>query len=105
MKANTKYTALELLTAAKVVKPETLIGKVRVRIGGLPVNKPDHVINVTPGTTELAVLVGQDDYTIAFDGDEAESAVSAGARASLDAEGAAIKATDKHLETTESVEE
>lgn len=96
MKANAKYTAEELLNEAGFDGDK--LGKVRVRIGGIPVNKPDHVINIPAGSDKIDVLVGQDTKELSFDGDNDERQVSDGARASLDAEGAAIEATDEHKE-------
>lgn len=69
MKANKKYTALELVTAAGFEDVE--FGKIRVRIGGIRgIVTPDHVIRVTPGTTEIDVMVGNEVKTVTFEGDE-----------------------------------
>jgi hypothetical protein len=71
MKANKKYTALELTTAAGFEKVE--FGKIRVRIGGIRgISSADHLIRVTPGTTEIEVMVGNEVKPVTFDGDETE---------------------------------
>lgn len=69
MKANKKYTALELVTAAGFEGVE--FGKIRVRIGGIPgIVTPDHSIRVTAGTTEIDVMVGMEVKKVTFEGDE-----------------------------------
>lgn len=104
MKANTKYTAIEILTEAGVEHPEDKIGAVRVRIGGLPVNTPDHVINVSAETTELNIIVGTDELTVPVDEGEEEREISEGARTALDVEGQAQE-EHTHVTTEETPEE
>jgi len=50
-----KYTAKEILVLAGVESPETIIGKKRVRIGGLSVRTLDHIINVQSPSIEITV--------------------------------------------------
>lgn len=65
MKANAKYTAIEILTAAGIEAPETKIGKMRVRIAGVTgIVKPEHTIKFQPGTKEVEIIVGQDVTTL-----------------------------------------
>ena len=59
-----KYTAKEILTLAGVEKPEEIVGKMRVRIGGISVRKLDHIINVKSGTLEVVVGVEKADVEI-----------------------------------------
>jgi hypothetical protein len=88
MIANTKYTALEILTAAGIEKPEEKFGKVRVRIGGIHgIVKPDHIIRIPNGTKEVAVLVGVETATIPLE-EGAEAAVSESAQKAIEAKGA-----------------
>lgn len=88
MKANTKYTALEILTEAGIEKPEEKIGKMRVRIGGLSgIVKPDHIIRVPSGTKEVSVLVGQETATIPVEEDSEDAAVSESAQVAIEAKG------------------
>lgn len=87
MKANTKTTVLEILTAAGVEKPEEKLGAVRVRIGGIPVNK-DQLIKVQPGTKTIDVIVGVDKHQVTIEGDEEAFTVSDGAKVMLEAKGA-----------------
>lgn len=56
--ANTKLTALEVLQECGVENAESIFGTARVRIGGIAgINTPDHLINITPETTNLEVIV------------------------------------------------
>jgi len=88
MKANTKYTALEILTLSGIEKPEEKFGKVRVRIAGIAgITKPDHLIKLQAGTKEFDVIVGEETKTVKIEGDEETSVVSEGARVSLDNKG------------------
>lgn len=95
MKANTKYTALEILTEAGIEKPEEKFGKFRIIIGGiLGIVKPDHVIRIQSGVKEIDVVVGIETVTIHVDADSKEATVSEGARIAIDAKGA-LSAEDK----------
>ena len=103
MKANSKYTALELLTEAGVETPQDKFGKVRIVIGGLSgIVNPDHLIRVQPGTKKLSIIVGVDPFEVELEDAEegADSLISEGARAVLDAKGAEINklTTDEHYE-------
>lgn len=86
MKANTKYTVAELITEAGY-KPEDVVGKVRVRIGGIPVNDPAKVITFQPEVKKVEVIVGTEAVELEVEGVEKVHTISEGARASLDAEG------------------
>lgn len=69
MKANKKYTALELVTAAGFENVE--FGKIRVRIGGIMgIVSEDHKIRIPAGTTEIDVMVGTEVKQVTFEGDE-----------------------------------
>lgn len=48
-----KYTASEILKAAGVDSPETVVGKMSVSIGGVTVNRLDQVINMQDADTAL----------------------------------------------------
>lgn len=86
MKANTKYTAVEILTEAGFDKPETMIGKFRVVIGGISgIVSADHLIKVIEGTKTLEVTVGVETKTIKIESENEEAEVSEGVRAVLDA--------------------
>jgi hypothetical protein len=77
MKANAKYTALEILVACGVEKPEEKIGKMRVRIAGISgIVKPDHLIKIQAGTEKIDVVVGVDTFELKLEGDNEESVVS-----------------------------
>ena len=99
MKTNTKYTALEILTAAKIVDAEAVFGKMRVRIAGIAgIVKPDHLIKIQSGTKEIDIIVGVESYKVAFEGDEKEQAVSDAAKVSLEAKGKeSTKKAEAHL--------
>lgn len=58
-----RYTAIDILKLAGVEKPEDVIGKFSVRIGGVNVNQLDAVINVAEGNT-VEVLVGRELTTV-----------------------------------------
>ena len=58
MKNNTKYSAVEIVKEAG--GDPKAIGAMRVRIGGLPVNKPDQLIMVQPGVESLEVIIGNE---------------------------------------------
>ncbi len=88
MKTNTKYTALEILTVAKIADAGAVFGKIRVRIAGIAgIVKPDHLIKIQPGTKEIEIIVGVDSYKLAFEEGEAEQAVSEGAKVALEVKG------------------
>lgn len=53
-----KYPVLEILAEAGVENAQELIGKVRVRIGGLNVSSPEQVINFQPDVKEVEIVVG-----------------------------------------------
>lgn len=58
-----KLTALEILTGAGVEEPESKLGAMRVRIGGIRgIGTPEHKINIQPGTETLEVLVGDEAF-------------------------------------------
>jgi len=50
-----KYTAKEILVLAGVESPETTVGQMRVRIGGISVRTLDHIINVKSSSIEITV--------------------------------------------------
>lgn len=54
-----KYTSLDLLKLAGVENPEDKIGKVKVSIGGVTVNKPDHIINIQDEKTVECLVAGK----------------------------------------------
>ena len=95
MKANAKYTVLELLNAAGVKKPEEAIGKIRVRVAGVPLNNPNAVLTVQSGTKKVEVIVGVDKHEIVFDSDQKDRVVSEASHEVLVADGvAATKQTE-----------
>lgn len=97
MKANTKITVAEILIEAGYT-PADVVGKVRVRVAGIPVNEIEKVITIQPGTKEIEVIVGQESKVVEIDGDNEEKVITEGARASLDVEGQALEAGEKHTE-------
>jgi hypothetical protein len=77
MKANTKYTALELLKEAKIKNPESKFGKVRIMIAGIAgIIKPDHLIKIQPNTKSIDILIGNENVSLKIDGSEKSSCVS-----------------------------
>lgn len=65
MKANTKYTALEILKEARVPGAEKAFGKVRIRIAGIHgIVKPDHLIRFQPDAKRVEIVVGADSYEL-----------------------------------------
>jgi hypothetical protein len=104
IKANAKYTALEILTEAGFSKPEDLIGKFRVIIGGLQgIVTADHIVRIPTDTKELEVVVGIEAKTIKIKKESEEAEVSEGAKAKLEEEGAveAEKAEARAIEKAE----
>lgn len=86
MKANTKYTVAEILTEAGY-KPADVVGKVRVRIAGIPVNDPNKVVSLQPEVKTIEIIVGTEAKDVAVEKGEDHVVVSDGARTALDAEG------------------
>lgn len=77
-KGNT-YTAEEILTEAGFDTDE--IGEIRITIGGLNVNKPNHVINIPEASDdELEVIVGNEVKTLTLGKREKEMTLSKGAQ-------------------------
>lgn len=70
-----KYTALDILKIAGVETPEEKIGKVRVRIGGVPVRKPDTLVNVQDNK-ELALIVGNEKIDVTLPEEQPAEAVA-----------------------------
>lgn len=106
MKTNTIYTALEILTIAGIEKPEEKIGKMRVRIGGIPVNKPDHLVYVSPGSEALIIIVGIESFDVSLESGPEEKEISTGAREKLDKDGVEeTKKAEKLAEEKKSAEE
>src|SRR4051794_15321248 len=62
LKANSRYTAKEILSEAKI--DSTLIGQTRVLIGGIPVSGADHVVRIPSGTKTLEIVTGVDAKSI-----------------------------------------
>jgi len=105
MKANTKYTAIEILTEAGFEKPEEKIGKFRVIIGGIQgIVTPDHVIRIPAGTKQLDVVIGIEAKVIKIKSDNKDMVISDGARAKLDSEGQERIKNAEKLEKLESKE-
>ena len=76
MKANTRYTALEILTAAGFEDP-TVFGKMKVIIAGVRgIVTPNHVITIQAGTKEIDVVVGIEVKKLTFESDEESRLVS-----------------------------
>lgn len=87
MKANAKYTVAEIVTEAGF-KPEDVVGKVRVRVGGIPVNDPAKIISVQKGATELNIIVGQEAKVVKLNGENEDTVVSEEAHKAYEAVGA-----------------
>lgn len=64
------YTSSELLKLAGL-KPEEVLGKVGVTIGGLNVNKPNHLINVK--SPKIKITAGEKSYDVEVPERETES--------------------------------
>lgn len=63
--ANTKLTALEVLQECGVANAESVFGSMRVRIGGISgINNAEHLINITPETKTLEVIVGTEIFDL-----------------------------------------
>ena len=89
LKANGKYTALEILEALGVEKfpvedksyiARNVFGKCAIGIGGLPVVQPHHMISIPAGTEKLSVHVGLEVYELDLDGDAEERVLSEGVK-------------------------
>lgn len=87
MKSGAKYTAAEIVSELGY-KPEEIIGKVRVRIGGLPVNRVDHLVVVQAGVEKLDVIVGTERTEVELEKAEKELFVSQDAKDALEMKGA-----------------
>lgn len=59
-----KFKAKDILEKAGY-EPASKIGKVRVRIGGVSVNDPEHIINVQDAK-EVDILVGIETQTVSL---------------------------------------
>lgn len=103
MKNNTIYTAKELLETAGF--NAEVIGKVRVRIGGIAgIVTPEHLIN-TGHSEKIDVLVGADLVTLELENQE-EVVLSEGAKAVKDAEREEnIARFDAHMEAKKAPKE
>ena len=94
MKSNTKFTALELLIAAKVEKPEEKFGKGRVRIAGIAgIVKPNHLITLGKDVKKVDLIVGIDNFEIELEGSEEDFVVTEEAKKVLKEKGVKITKT------------
>lgn len=84
MKAKAIYTVAEIVKEAGF-DPEQ-VGKVRVRVAGIPVNDPNKVISIQANTSEVLVIVGQESKTIEVEENDTKI-ISESARESLDEAG------------------
>lgn len=64
MKANARYTAQEIIEMSGLEVPANLFGGYRLRIGGISVNNPNHLINIPAGTNTLEVIVGNESFDL-----------------------------------------
>jgi len=88
MKANTKYTALEILTEAGVRNPEEKFGKMRVLIGGITgIVNQDHLINVPDGIKKIDIIVGIEKFSVKINKGGKERIISNNAQEILDDQG------------------
>lgn len=88
MKSNGKYTALEILTAAKVRDPQDAFGFYRVRIGGIAgITRPEHLIKIHGGMQTLSVVVGNEKYELKLEKESEETVISDAAKEVLEAKG------------------
>lgn len=99
---NTKVTALEVLAECGIKDAEKLLGKVRVRIGGIRVRSAEDVVKFQPETKKVEVIVGSELYELELaKGNKEDNAevftVSEGAREALDAEGKEASEQAEHL--------
>ena len=91
MKSNTKYTALEILTAAKIVDAGTVFGKMRVRIAGIAgIVTPDHLIKIGPAIKVIDIIVGIKKYEVPVEGVEENFVVTEAAKKVIEAKGKKI---------------
>lgn len=84
MKANAKYTALEILTAAKIADAAGLFGKVRIRIAGIAgIVAPDHLIKIGADIKVIDIIVGTDKHAVEIEGVEKDFVVTEDAKIAL----------------------
>ena len=98
MKANGKYTALEILQEAGIENPQDKIGKVRVRIGGISgIVNPDDLITIQPNADKIDIIVGNETKELNFESSADEREVSEKAKLALEAKAEKIKVQNKLL--------
>lgn len=91
MKANTKYTALEILTAAKVENAAELFGKMRIRIAGIAgIVDLNHLIKIGAGVENIDIILGTDKLQVKIEGAEEEFVVTEEAKNALKAKGVKV---------------
>lgn len=103
-----KYTAQEILEIAGVENPAEVIRTKRTIISGIPVNKPDHLINFG-NETKVKVVVGLEAAEVDLPGrEEASDAVKAVLKAKGEASAKSFEEQqakkgigDSHLEKEE----
>ncbi len=83
MKANSKYTADEILRDLGY-DPEKTVGAMRVIIGGVRVNSLGHSIKFQTDATEIEVIVGNKTHEIKFANPGDSVFVSTGSQESID---------------------
>lgn len=104
MRANAKYTAREILTAAGVENPESKFGKMRVVIAGLRgIVNPDYQVSIPAGSKSLDVVVGNENFTVELEEGDEDRLISEGAKKAGEAK--AKKVEQQNLELAKAKKE
>ncbi len=91
MKANGKYTALEILQEAGIENPQDVFGKMRVRIAGIAgIVKPNHLITIQSGVEKIDVIVGAEKVGLELEQSE-EKTISSEAKMAIEKKAEKIK--------------
>jgi hypothetical protein len=84
LKANSRYTAEDILKEAGIEDTDAMFGSFRVTIGGISgIVDSEHLISIPESATELEVIVGVKRYTLPLEPNEVEAAISQHAQAVL----------------------
>lgn len=106
IKANVKYTAVELLAIAGIKNPESKFGKAKIRIGGLSgINTPNHIIRVGAEAKEVEVICGDDKVMLTVAEVLPEANVTKNAKAALEEKGRQLAESQEQTTEEEPEEE
>ena len=98
MKSNTIATAAEILISLGYEKPEDYVGKMRVRIGGIPIRSVQHLVRFPSVAETVEVIVGDKVHEIDVKETNEEPVVSPAAKQVLKKHGEEVTKQSEEMQ-------